>query len=67
MGMAVRQDRWQTGGRRTPRLILLRQCARRGRSLFGKGETNPEGNCAPAGGRARTDPILRIININAAV
>ena len=36
-GRADRQDRRQTGGRGTPRLILLRQCARRGRNLFGKG------------------------------
>ena len=43
-GMADRQDRWQTGGRGTPRLGLLRQDSRRGRDLFGKkgGKTNPE-------------------------
>ena len=36
-GMADRQDGWQTGGRGTPRLVLLRQYSRRGRNLFGKG------------------------------
>ena len=49
-GMADRQGGWQTGGRRTPRLVLLRQYddddvyysngrrySRRGRNLFGKG------------------------------
>ena len=35
-GMADRQGRWQTGGRGTPRLGLLRQDSRRGRNLFGK-------------------------------
>ena len=36
-GMVGRQGRWQTGGRGTPRLGLLRQDSRRGRDLFGKG------------------------------
>ena len=42
-GMADRQDRWQTGGRGTPRLSLLRQYSRRWEELLGKrGETNPD-------------------------
>ena len=48
-GMADRQDRWQTGGRRTPRLVLLRQYSRRGRNYLEKGETNPECDGSPAG------------------
>ena len=32
--MADRQDRWQKGGRCTPRLVLLRQYLRRRRSLL---------------------------------
>ena len=31
----------ESDGRRTPRLVLLRQYWRRGRNLFGKGETSP--------------------------
>ena len=35
-GSADRQGRRQTGGRGTPRLVLLRQYSRRGRNLLGK-------------------------------
>ena len=43
---------------RTPRLVLLRHNSRRGRNLFGIGETNQECDGSPAGGRARTGPTL---------
>ena len=56
-GMADRQDRWQTGGRHSPRLTLLGQYSRRWEEFIWKrGETNPQCDGSPSGGRARTDP-----------
>ena len=57
-GSADRQGRWQTGGRGTPRLSLLRQFSRRWEEFIWKkgGKTNPDFDRFPSGGKVRMDP-----------